>query len=177
VGLDRVAGHAKGVGDLGHRQLQVVAQHHAVALAPRQVAERVDHRPLFSPDRDLLLDGGRRRVGGWPVAQRHQPAPVVVAGQVEHDRAQVGGGPVPLADAVRRPGQPDERLLDQVLGRHPVVHEEAGQADQRRRLLTEQQHDQGVHRRGVVDPVGGRAARKRLAHLHRPADDPDPPSG
>ena len=58
----------RGLVSLRHRQLQVVAQHHAVALAPRQLPERVDHLPLLGPDRDLFLHRGRRRVGGWPVA-------------------------------------------------------------------------------------------------------------
>ena len=58
------------------------------------------------------------------VAQRHQAAAVVVARQVEHDRAEVGGRAVGGGDPVGVPGEPEEGLLDEVLGGVAIVDEE-----------------------------------------------------
>ena len=80
------------VGDLGDPELVVVAQHHAVALAVGQVAQRLDDLALVLPQGDLVLDRRDRVVEGEVVAERDEAAAVVVTGQVQHDRAQVGGG-------------------------------------------------------------------------------------
>ena len=81
------------------------------------------------------------------VAERHEAAPVVVAGEVEHDRAEIGGRAVDVGDPVRRPGEPEERLLDEVLGGVAVVDEQAGQPDQRPALLLEEPDDELLGRR------------------------------
>jgi hypothetical protein len=51
----------------------------------------------------------------------------VVAGQVDDDRAQVCGGPLFVADPLRCPRQPDERLLDEVLRGGAVIDEQPRQ--------------------------------------------------
>jgi hypothetical protein len=92
------------------------------------------------------------------VPQRDEAAPVVVAGQVQDDRAQVGRGLALVLDAAGRAGQADEALLHEILGRVAVVHEQAHEADQALPLLLEQPGDQGVdvdggddRRRGALD--------------------------
>jgi hypothetical protein len=50
------------------------------------------------------------------VAERDELSAIVVPGQVEHDRTEVGGRLAPVLDPARGPGQADERLLDEILG-------------------------------------------------------------
>ena len=54
----------------------------------------------------------------------------MVAGEVEHDRAEICGSAIEVGDAVRRPGEPKERLLDEVLGCISVVYEQSREPDE-----------------------------------------------
>ena len=72
------------------------------------------------------------------MAQRHQPAPVGIAGQVEDDRAQVRGCLVRIFDAMRIATETNEGLLHDVLSGVSVVHEETGETHQRSCLSVEQ---------------------------------------
>ena len=54
----------------------------------------------------------------------------MIAGEVEHDRPEVGDHARVVPDPVERPAQPDERLLHDVLGRVAIDDEEAGHADE-----------------------------------------------
>ena len=51
----------------------------------------------------------------------------MITGKVEDDRPQVGRDPLALTNPVGGAGQPDEGLLDQILGRITIVDEEPGQ--------------------------------------------------
>jgi hypothetical protein len=72
---------------------------------------------------DPCLDVDERR----PVTKRHEAAPVVVARQVEDDRAKVGRGTSRILDSVRAAGESDERLLHEVLCGIAVVDEQSRQ--------------------------------------------------
>ena len=97
------------------------------------------------------------------VTQRHQAAPVVVAGEVEHDRAQVRRRPIRRFDAPGVASQPEERLLHEVLGRVPVVDEQPGQSDQRAPLRLEQRDDEAL---GVRTPYA--VAQQVRGRIHSP---------
>src|SRR3954470_8329760 len=91
-----------------------------------------------------------RRVGrdvnlaaaGRAMAERYEAAPVVVTSQVQNNRPQVCRGPFDLVDAARVPGEPQERLLHDVLSTIAVIDEQSGQSDQRRTLRLEQPDDE-----------------------------------
>ena len=68
----------------------------------------------------------------------------MVAGQVEHDRAQVGRRPGWILDAVGAAGEADERLLHEVLGGVAIVDEQPGEAHQRRALGAEHVGDEPI---------------------------------
>ncbi len=83
------------------------------------------------------------RLGRRDVPPGDEAASVVVAGEVDHDRAQVGGRPLGLPDPVAAARQPDEGLLHQVLRGGAVVGEPPGDLHQPRRLGLE---EGGQHR-------------------------------
>ena len=82
----------EGLGDLGDAELVVVAQHEAVALAERQGRAAHRGRRCWSsrPTSSILDRAHVEVVARRLVAQRHEAPAVVVAGEVEHDRAEVG---------------------------------------------------------------------------------------
>jgi hypothetical protein len=67
----------------------------------------------------------------------------VIPRQVEHDRAQVGSGPFGVLDSINGVIEPDEGLLDQVLGGGAVIGEDPGQTDEGRCLLVVETLDEG----------------------------------
>ena len=144
VGLHRVAGHAERRGDVVDAELVVVAQHEAGALPggrSRSASStwRWSSRTSISSSTPACTSIERRAV-----AQRHEAAPVVVAGQVEHDRAQVGGRPGAILDAPGAAGETDERLLHEVLGGVAIVDEQPGEAHQRHAFGPEHVGDEPV---------------------------------
>ena len=108
---------------LSMRQLLEVSQRHAVAPACRKVADGPDHAAvLLGADHEIRVpessgDIDQARSGGM-VTQRHQPAPVVVACQVEHDRSEIRGRPIVRSRSGRRGG----RSAGTPLGRGPRRH-------------------------------------------------------
>ncbi len=64
------------------------------------------------------------------MAQRHQAATVVVAGEVQHDRAQVRRSAIDRVDPAGMPREAQERLLHDVLGGISIVDEETRQSHQ-----------------------------------------------
>ena len=63
---------------------------------------------------------------GGVVSQGHQPSTIVVASQVEDDRAKVGRGLVNVVDASRMTRQAQECLLHDVLRGLPIIDEQTG---------------------------------------------------
>jgi hypothetical protein len=86
---------------------------------------------------------GRRR---FLVAERHEPPPVVVPSQVEHDRSQVRRCFLGIAYTGGRSMEPDERLLNEVLGSPAIIGEEASEPHERTSFLMEQSYNQIVGR-------------------------------
>ena len=186
VRLDRVARDPERLGDGVRPELVVVAQHEARALAHRELAQRVEHLALVLAQRQLVVVGRdvvRREHRA--VTHRHQPAAVLVARQVEHDRAQVRRRPRRVTDPPGVAGQADEGLLDEVLGSVAVVDEQAGQAHERATLLGEEADDELVdvdrrHRRlgprpprrsarrrcATAEPAAERVGEQRARHRH-----------
>ena len=68
----------------------------------------------------------------------------MVAGQVQHDRPQVGDRPIRVLDPVERTPEPEKRFLHKVLGRIAVVREQTRHPYQRTRVLAKQLLNQGV---------------------------------
>ena len=101
-----------------------------IALTSGQLTYRVENALMFlGPHEsigDIVVDIDVT-TGRGMVAQRDEAATVVVAGQVEHDRAKVRRGPIDRFDPARVPGKPKERLLHDILGCIAVVHEQARQ--------------------------------------------------
>ena len=73
----------------------------------------------------------------------------MIAGEVEHDRPEVGDHARVVSDPVERPAQPDERLLHDVLGRVAIDDEEAGHADELGRVRAEEIGDHEVVSRRI----------------------------
>ena len=71
----------------------------------RELAQRVDDVLLIVAERDLVFDRRLIVVAREVMTQRHEAAPVVVAREVEHDRAQIRGCLRGILDAVRRSGR------------------------------------------------------------------------
>ena len=128
--LHRVGRESESPGDLGHSQFHVVPEDQAVTLADRQLPKRLDDDPLVFAGRHRLVQRRRGGVGRGSMAERNQPPAIVIAGQIEDDRPKVGRGPIAFTNSVGRAGQPDERLLDQILGSIPIVDEKPGEPDE-----------------------------------------------
>ncbi len=121
------------------RHVVVVAQRQAVALAaaaahaarPRRPRRALRLSAASSADGSSSAAGGRCR-------QRHEAAPVVVAGEVDDDRAEVCRRPRFVRMRACCRAESDEGLLHEVLRRRLVVDVEPGQVQQRWSLGVEQ---------------------------------------
>ena len=167
----RRRGDAEHVGDVVDAELLVVAQHEAVALAVREVAQGVDDLALVVAQHELVNVRDAFLGARQTVAKGDEAPAVVVPRQVEHDRAEVGGGLGLVLDPVRGSGQADERLLHQVLGRVAIVDEQPGQAHQRPALALEELDEEPVD----VDDRRHRSRREgdvaeERGDLHHPAE-------
>ena len=145
VRLHRVRRDRSVDSDLVDRQLLEVPQRDAVALTGRQVAHRIEHAPMILRAHESIRrhrHPRRSRAVRRVVAEGDHPASVVVTGEVEHDRAQIRRRLVGVVDPPGVPGEPQERLLDDVLGRIAVVDEQPGEPDERCTLGVEEPDDQ-----------------------------------
>ena len=109
VRLHRVRRHAERGRDVVDRQLLEVAQRDAVALAAGQAAHGLD-APGGAPRSGRATSAtssstsiSRPAAAWW--RSDIEPAPVVVAGEVEHDRAQVRRRPIDRRRSGRRGGR------------------------------------------------------------------------
>jgi hypothetical protein len=131
MGLDRADGHAQRLGDVVVGEVEVVAQHRALALAVGQGVERPHDAVVLLPGHRRVLGpprcgpGGRHCIG--PV--RHPPTAHSAPGQVDHGGAQVAAAQLPLGE------HPQEGVLHHVLGGGPLAQQERGHG---RVLLPEQ---------------------------------------
>lgn len=89
-----------------------------------------------------MLGGGWGRPGAVGHRLPSEPAPA----PVDHGPAQVADAAVGVVEAAP-PVEPGEGVLDDVLGRAPVAHDERGQPDQLAVAALEQILDEGVVRR------------------------------
>lgn len=185
MGFDGVGGDVEGGADLSFGQIEIEAEEKALTLPGGQLFEGGDQSGLFVIEDYPILGGFGRggRCERLRVAERHEAPAVVIPGQVEEDRPEVGRRPVRVANPVRRAVQPYERLLHQVFGGVAVVREKTGQAYQRRTFLREKGTNEAV---GIDCPLdrlirgcgAWRSEREQVRLLSawaclRPANGPD----
>ena len=120
MSFDRVLRYRKRARNFFDAKRLVVPQRHAVALATRKTPDGLDHRPLGFVAQyvglhrvHIDIDFATR----WQLmTQREQAAAIVVASQVHHDRAQIGGRLRGVAQRRPRTLPPQEGLLHKILG-------------------------------------------------------------
>ena len=115
--------------------------------AARQLADRLqDTAVLVGPGEHVVhvVSDVQFAPGGGVVTQRYQTAAVVIASQVQHDRAEVRRRPVDRRDPAGVASEAEERLLYEVLRRILVVDEESGQPHEGPSLELEELHHEAL---------------------------------
>ena len=111
------------------------ARARCVAGAGGRGAPRSPAAGLRAARSRLRSTRGDRRCGRWWRSET-SPRRLLSRARFRTIDRRYGGGLRLVLDPVGRAGQADERLLDEVLGRVPIVDEEAGEPDQRLALCS-----------------------------------------
>jgi len=150
--LDRSGRDPERGGNLGLRQVEVVAQHDDLPAAAGEAADGIEQ--LVGP---ILPSAGD--LAGQEVAAQQPASPVRLPGPVEHGDPQAAIG---VLDRGGPEVEPGEDVLHDLLRPSPLVQHDPGQPHQ----IAPRP---GVHREGGVGIPGGRGLhRSRSARWDRP---------